>query len=48
VNPQAARTRFAAFLNDTRANPQSVGSREIFQLLSLESWLQAYRENLSG
>jgi len=48
VNPQAAQARFATFLNGSVARAQSVGSREIFQLLSLEAWLRAYRENLSG
>ena len=46
VNPQAARARFAAFLRHSAAG--SVSSRDIFQLLSLELWLRAYRENLSG
>ncbi|HTL93390.1 MAG TPA: asparagine synthase (glutamine-hydrolyzing) [Steroidobacteraceae bacterium] len=48
VNPQAARARFALFLKGASARSQSVGSRDIFQLLSLECWLRAYRENLSG
>jgi asparagine synthase (glutamine-hydrolysing) len=48
VNAQAARARFAAFLDGSTRNARSVGSRDIFQLLSLEAWLQAYRENLSG
>ena len=48
VNPGAARARFAAFLNGAAALGPPVGSRDIFQLLSLELWLRAYRENLSG
>jgi asparagine synthase (glutamine-hydrolysing) len=45
VEPRAARQRFATFLAGDRS---AVGSRDIFQLLSLELWLRAYRENLSG
>jgi asparagine synthase (glutamine-hydrolysing) len=48
VNQQAARERFAAFLNGSPQSSQAVGSREIFQLLSLESWLRAFRQHLSG
>ena len=48
VNPRAARARFTAFLEGAAALGQPVGSRDIFQLLSLELWLRAYRENLSG
>jgi len=48
VNPSAARARFTAFLNGAAARGQPVGSRDIFQLLSLELWLRAYRENLCG
>jgi len=48
VNPDAARARFGAFLNGDAALGQPVGSRDIFQLLSLELWLRAYGENLGG
>lgn len=48
VNAQAARARLAAYLTGPSTFAQSVGSRDIFQLLSLELWLRAYRENLSG
>jgi asparagine synthase (glutamine-hydrolysing) len=48
VNPRVARERFAAFLDPSATRPQAVGSRDIFQLLSLELWLRAYRENLSA
>lgn len=47
VNPEAARARFNAFLH-TGGAAQAVGSREIFQLISLELWLRAYAENLAG
>jgi asparagine synthase (glutamine-hydrolysing) len=46
IDAAAARTRIDAFL--TKSWRQAVASRDIFQLLSLELWLQAYRENLSG
>ena len=48
VNRRVARARFAAFLNPSSALAQAVASRDIFQLLSLELWLRAYRENLSA
>jgi asparagine synthase (glutamine-hydrolysing) len=48
VDPAAARARWSAFLNRSSSVGQSVGSRDIFQLLSLELWLRAYRGNLSG
>jgi asparagine synthase (glutamine-hydrolysing) len=48
VDAAAARARFAAFLRDARAVSQIVTSRDIFQLISLELWLRAYRGNLSG
>ena len=48
VNPRVARERFAAFLDPSATRPQAVGSRDIFQLLSLELWLRAFRENLSA
>jgi asparagine synthase (glutamine-hydrolysing) len=48
VNGEAARARFARFLGGASTLGQMVASRDIFQLLSLELWLQAYRENLSG
>ena len=48
VDPLAARARFAAFLRGSHAVSQAVASRDIFQLVSLELWLRAYRENLSG
>jgi asparagine synthase (glutamine-hydrolysing) len=48
VNPLAARARFGGFLNGSSPLGQSVGSRDIFQLISLELWLRAYRGNLSG
>ena len=48
VNPQAARARCTAFLDGSTNSLRSVGSRDIFQLLSLECWLQTYRANLNG
>ena len=48
VDPAAARARFSAFLDGSSTVGRSVGSRDIFQLLSLELWLRAYRGNLSG
>jgi len=48
VDPLAARARFAAFLRGSYAVSQAVPSRDIFQLVALELWLRAYRENLSG
>ena len=48
VNPQAARARFARFVHEGAGVGQAVASRDIFQLLSLELWLRAYQENLSG
>ena len=47
VDPDAARARFATFLR-SRGAGQAVGSRDIFQLISLELWLRAYLENLAG
>jgi asparagine synthase (glutamine-hydrolysing) len=48
VDPARARERFAAFLGTARAGRRAVASRDIFQLVSLELWLRAFRENLSG
>jgi asparagine synthase (glutamine-hydrolysing) len=48
IDPRVARSRFATFLGSASALRQSVASRDIFQVLSLELWLRAYRENLSG
>ena len=45
IEPRAAQQRFATFLAGGRS---AVSSRDIFQLLSLELWLRAYRDNLSG
>ncbi len=48
INPSAARARFATFLKSDSALRQSVASRDIFQVLSLELWLRAFRENLNA
>ena len=48
VDAAAARARFATFLNPAGVLGQPFASRDVFQLLSLELWLRAYRENLSG
>jgi asparagine synthase (glutamine-hydrolysing) len=48
VAPAAARARFARFINGASGMRQSVASRDIFQLVSLELWLQAYQGSLSG
>jgi hypothetical protein len=48
VDPARARERFAAFLGTSREGRRAVASRDIFQLVSLELWLRAFRENLSG
>jgi asparagine synthase (glutamine-hydrolysing) len=48
IDPRAARARFSAFLRHASAWRQTVASRDIFQLLSLELWLRAYRENLGA
>ena len=47
VDASAARARFDVFLERSPPWRQAVASRDIFQLLSLELWLRAYRENLS-
>jgi asparagine synthase (glutamine-hydrolysing) len=48
IDPAAARVRFADFLRGPAGANGVVASREVFQLVSLELWLRAYRENLSG
>jgi len=48
VQVQAARQRFAAFLSSSSRLTQGVPSRDIFQLISLELWLRAYKDNLAG
>lgn len=48
VRADQVRSCFAQFLEARSALTQRVASREIFQLLSLELWLRAYRDNLSG
>ena len=47
VDPRVARDRCDGFLRHGSALHRTVGSRDVFQLLSLESWLRVYRENLS-
>ena len=48
VDPGAAHSSLSAFLTQSSDITAPVSSRDIFQLLSLELWLRAYRENLSG
>ena len=48
VDVGEARRRFDAFLGQGRRLTQRVASRDIFQLVSLELWLRAYRNSLSG
>jgi asparagine synthase (glutamine-hydrolysing) len=47
VDPICAARRLKEFLRSESA-ANAVGSRDIFQLLSLELWLRAYGEHLSG
>ncbi len=48
VNAAEARRRFSAFVGEGTRFAQQIASRDIFQLVSLELWLRAYRDNLSG
>jgi asparagine synthase (glutamine-hydrolysing) len=48
VNAAEARRRFSAFVREGTGVAQRVASRDIFQLVSLELWLRAYRDSLSG
>ncbi len=47
VDGPAARSRYAAFLRSAGGS-QSIASRDVFQLLSLELWARAYSDCLSG
>lgn len=47
VNPSSAAGRLTRFLR-SNSSSGAIGSRDIFQLLSLELWLRAYGEHLSG
>ncbi len=46
VDLRAARSRFESFLHAPQGS-RAAGSRDIFQLISLECWLRAYASNLS-
>ncbi len=48
VDSTRARARFAAFVSAPVNGRRSIASRDVFQLVSLELWLRAFRENLSG
>ncbi len=48
VNTVEARRRFTAFVGEGTRFAQRVASRDIFQLVSLELWLRAYGDSLSG
>ena len=48
VNAAEARRRFSVFVGERTGFARQIASRDIFQLVSLELWLRAYRDNLSG